>query len=479
MVKRNGPVALYELNEVPWRVIDWYVQRRPDSEFARIQAQSETFTSVTKDTGDLHPWVTWPTVHRSVYNTTHGIAFINQDLAPAAAYPPIWERIASAGKRVGVFGSLQSYPPPKQDHASYAFYVPDTFSPGPETVPARYSCFQRLNLRQTAADRATAKDVSLSADAVRDLAMLFFNGLSIKTMARLALQLMHERSSSLHRQRRPMLQAPVAFDVFKHALRRAQPDFCTFFTNHVAGIMHRYWKYAFPEDFGYVNRSESDGFHAESLLIAMDHADEQLAFLRRWVDRRNGILYVASSMGQEAVQQEQEQELFIDDMRKFIGRLRVDCSIEPRMAMHPDYSFSFQSATDAVEFARRLTELRRKDGKPIFFNIELAGTTVGASAGSGSGFGFGDGRACIYVGDEAEAVPLAEFGLAYMQRDVGTGYHQPKGSLFRYGSGVVANGDRGLIESIQIAGMILQDLGIVNDAQRPSDLADKEPMGSE
>src|SRR5689334_3812012 len=142
-----APVVLYELNEVPWRVVDWYVARRPRSHLAAALRNAETYTSVARDTGELHPWTTWPTAHRRGYNTRHNLRFINQDLAAAAQYPPLWEVVAKAGKKVGVFGSMQSYPPPRD--APYAFYVPDTFAAGPETLPERYSCFQVVNLQQT------------------------------------------------------------------------------------------------------------------------------------------------------------------------------------------------------------------------------------------------------------------------------------------------------------------------------------------
>src|SRR6185436_7249393 len=108
----------------------------------------------------------------------------------------------------------------------------------------------------------------------------------------------NEKRSSIYRNRRAILQAPVAFDVFRHALVRTNPDFCTFFTNHVAGIMHRYWKYSFPEDFDYRLDGEADAFHGESLMVALDYADEQIGYLRGYVDARQGRLYIASSMGQ-------------------------------------------------------------------------------------------------------------------------------------------------------------------------------------
>jgi len=464
VTEQTAPVVLYELNEVPWRVIDWYVERRPKSCLAATVACAQTFTSITHDTGELHPWVTWPTLHRSVYNSAHGIGFINQDLSHATAYPPLWEKIARAGKSVGIFGSLQSYPPPTD--GTYAFYVPDTFAAGPETLPPRYACFQRLNLRQTSTDRGGAKEVSATKDTIKDLFALVQNGLTAKTVARLGAQLVSERVDPIHRTRRPMLQAPVAFDVFRHALQRSTPDFCTFFTNHVAGIMHRYWKYAFPEDFGYVLSGKTDHFHVESLLIAMDYADEQLAYLRSWIERRHGILYVASSMGQEAIEREQEDEVFIDDMDRFLQRLRFSGDVESRMAMHPDYSFALKDETDAATFAGVLRILQRKDRKPAFFNIDVAGTTVGAAIGSGSGFGLQEDEGFIYLpGDgEREVVPFKDLGLKAMRRDVGTGYHQPLGSLIRFGNGVAANPDRTKIETIAIAAMIMSDLRLEQGA---------------
>ena len=138
---KGEPLVVYELNEVPWRVVDWYVQARPNSALGQLLGSAQTFTTFTRDEGELHPWTTWPTLHRGVTSSQHHIRFINQDLTAAAAYPSIWETLAHAGKRVGVFGSLQSYPPPRQDN--YEFYVPDTFAPGCETIPACYESFQR------------------------------------------------------------------------------------------------------------------------------------------------------------------------------------------------------------------------------------------------------------------------------------------------------------------------------------------------
>jgi hypothetical protein len=468
----SGPILLYELNEVPWRVVDWYIGERPRSNFANVLRSAETYTSLTLDEGELHPWVTWPTLHRSVYASTHGIRYINQDLTCARDYPPLWEKIAAAGKRVGVFGSLQSYPPPAR--VPFAFYVPDTFAPGPETIPARYECFQRFNLRQTQADRAIAQPLRLHGGLFGDVIGLCANGLRLRTIARLAAQLLRERKNPVQRVRRPILQAPVAFDVFRHALRRAEPDFCTFFTNHVAGIMHRYWKYAFPEDFDYEPQGEVDRFHRESLLIALDDADEQIGFLKRYVDERGGRLYIASSMGQEAIHQEHEIEVVIKDMPAFVAAIGFRQPLTPRAAMHPDYSFEFESEELARDFAARVAALRRADGTPAFFTVQSIGKTASCAAGSGKGFEREGEPLRLTLGDGSKVL-FEQAGLDVMERDVGTGYHQPKGILLRYGAGVAARDDRALLASVRIAGMIMEDLGICPAPEPARALAVQEP----
>jgi hypothetical protein len=453
-----APVVLYELNEVPWRVVDWYVAQRPHSHLARVLRNADTYTSVTRDEGELHPWTTWPTVHRGVYNTAHHIRFINQDLSAASQYPPLWEVLARAGKTVGVFGSMQSYPPPAD--VPYAFYIPDTFAPGPETIPARYSCFQVVNLHQTQADGAMAKPVKLDSSLAWNLAQLFRNGLTPKTAYRLARQLLAERKAGIHRARRAILQAPVAFDVFTHALERSDPDFCTFFTNHVAGIMHRYWKYAFPEDFEYRMNGETDAFHAHSLVVALDYTDEQIGVMQRYVDARKGRLYIVSSMGQEAIDRgEHWREIRIEDLRQFVQAIGFTKPFEPRMAMHPNFTVGLESAADTAELVRLISALHGAHGKPAFYDIDVEGNTVLFSIGCSAGLVDG-GALYPSAGDEASKLPFEKLGIVQMQRDGGTGYHQPKGIVIRYGADVAGNDTRAPIESIDIAPLIVADLGL-------------------
>ncbi len=459
-LKSGQPLVVYELNEVPWRVIDWYVRRKPDSALGRMLNQGNTLTTVTRDEGELHPWTTWPTLHRGVTNSVHNIRFINQSLAEAKDYPPVWEALQNVGKRVGLFGSLQSYPPPKVG-GSYEFYVPDTFSPGPESWPHKYEAFQRFNLRQTQQDGAQAKPVQFDSSSADDLLGMLRSGLSITTCLALAGHLIKERLNPLHRSRRSVMQALVAFDMFQDALKHSRPEFCTFFTNHVAGMMHRYWKYSFPEDFAYEITTVEDKFHAESIAFAMDIADAQIGVLMQYVDSRNGRLLVATSMGQEAIDRgEYLGEWRINNVPQFLRAIAWTLPVRDLLAMQPDFNFALNSEADAEHFLAATAALVDANGKTIWKRAQRMGASVNLGlAPSVSALESGE----VFLANASttkKVLPIADLGIEFLKRDPGTGYHQPRGALLLYGNGIASNDARTEVDSTAVRPAILQMMGV-------------------
>ena len=459
-LKSGQPLIVYELNEVPWRVMDWYARRNRDSALAQMLGQSTTFTTITHDEGELHPWTTWPTLHRGVTNSVHGIRFINQSLAEANAYPPVWETLQQAGKRIGLFGSLQSYPPPSKDDG-YEFYVPDTFAPGPETSPKKYEAFQRFNLRQTQQDGAQAKPVQFDANIGDDLLGMLRSGLRPFTCMTLASHLIKERLNPLHRSRRSVLQALVAFDMFQDALKHSQPDFCTFFTNHVAGMMHRYWKYTFPEDFSYELSTAEDKFHAESIAFAMDIANAHVGALKKYVDLHKGRLLVVTSMGQEAIDRgEYLGEWRITNVPQFLKAIAWASPVRDLLAMQPDFNFALDSESDAEKFMTVTARLVDMNGRVIWKRAQRMGATVNLGlAPSADALAAGE-VLMMTEGGMRKRVKIAELGIEFLKRDPGTGYHQPRGALLLYGNGIAANDARTEVDSTAVRPAILQMMGV-------------------
>jgi len=74
-------------------------------------------------------------------------------------------------------------------------------------------------------------------------------GIREKTLVDVVRQLYDEKIKPWQRTRRRTYQAVLGFDIFREALRTMEPDFATFFTNHAAATLHRYWAAASPRDY--------------------------------------------------------------------------------------------------------------------------------------------------------------------------------------------------------------------------------------
>lgn len=450
-------VIHYELNEVPWRVFDKYVETHPSSALAELGRTGSCLTTVTKDAGELHPWTTWPTVHRGVYNDKHKISFINQELP--TKYPPIWELLADRGVRVGIFGCLQSHGSFPEDLSSYDFYVPDTFAASPKTFPREYESFQRLNLRMTARDGAGSQPgVPMDGQVIRDLVQMGRSGLSLSTVRSLVTQVVRELRDSNHTTRRSVYQAPVAFDIFLRAYDKTTPQYASFFTNHVAGMMHRYWQHSFPEDFQ-SPAQKNDPVRQSNIEFAMNIADKQVRQLLALSRRVNATLLLTSSMGQEAIDRGPYfGELRITEPEKLLSFLKFTRPVRSNLAMQPDFSFALDREEDAIALEESMKQFLSADGSPIF-RFKRAGSTLNCNLGKCK-------RACEtetllqQTRDSRIAVPLASLGISVLQRDVGTGYHQPRGIAVACGPRVSPSNSRRDVESTSILPTLLRSFGV-------------------
>jgi hypothetical protein len=332
-------IVLLELNEVPFRVIDHYCDSRPESTLAKILPKTRQYETVTEDQLALDPWISWPTFHRGVPDTEHRILHLGQVLDEVdQAYPPIWKILKGAGISVGVFGSLHSSAVPA-DADEYSFYMPDYFDNKLFAHPASLKPFQDLNLRMT---RDSARNVSRKlpiASALKFAMTAPALGVSAGTMFSIAEHLAKETFNKDLRIRRRNYQPILSADLFLKQLSRAKPQFASFYSNHVAAAMHRYWGAAFPGDFakGSLDQEWVSKYGAE-LIAAMDAFDHILKRTVNFVDQNpEYTLVLASSMGQAAIPAEHTYEfLTVTNLPRFMGKLGVPTGAwEARPAMIP------------------------------------------------------------------------------------------------------------------------------------------------
>jgi len=144
IVEIENSIIFYELNEMPEKILNYFIKKYPKSNFSKIKKKSAYFKTIVNDDRHLHPWSVWPSVHRGVSIDKHNINFINQDKSKAKKYPPLWEIISNSNKNFGIHGSLQSYPPLVNKNTK--FFLPDTFAPQPDAYPKELYYLQKLNL---------------------------------------------------------------------------------------------------------------------------------------------------------------------------------------------------------------------------------------------------------------------------------------------------------------------------------------------
>ena len=425
--------VLFELNEVPLRVVRHFAGAHPRSAFAKMLSRGQRYDTITPDEGHLSPWVTWPTLHRGVSSREHHIAALGQDVSETdRRFPPVWSLLAKAGKRVGMFGSLHSYPPPG-NLDPYDFYVPDTFAAGPEAKPAELSAFQSFNLLMVdRSGRNVSNDVPIKA-AFRFLLSSLPVGIRPATLAKVATQVASERIWRHRTARRRTIQSVLAFDLFLAQLQSKKPDAAFFFTNHVASSMHRYWPATFTDDYKATQWSDSwVRRFSDELNYTMAEADQMLRDMMAFADHNpEYLVLVSGSMGQAAVYDPNKQvstEVLLRDMAKFLDMLGVEGNSQRRRTMEPTYTLVFEHERSADAFMTAIASV--KIGSQVVANRRLDPYGVEFVLGQSN---LTDEEFTVTIGNRR--VTPAEAGITNVpiEDEVGAAaYHVPEGMLLVY-----------------------------------------------
>ncbi|CDO10079.1 hypothetical protein [Mycolicibacterium cosmeticum] len=458
MNRQRRDVILYELNEVPWDVIDIYVKHRPQSNVAALLREGQSLTTVHEDREDLQglqPWRTWPTLHTSTYD--HNSFDLGQDPTTFRG-DPIWDVAENAGLSVGLFGPMQSWPARQFRHGG--FYVPDTFSQDAKTYPAALERFQAFNLAMTGANGfspdALLNPKTLAATAV-DLVRL---GLTPRSVATLGTHLVKERTDPRYKAFRSAMQAPLSFDLYWKLQRKHKPRLSAFFTNHVAGMMHRFWGDGMP---GYTEKYEytADEVYGSFIVAAMDITDRQLGRIRKYLAKNpQAMLVVAASMGQGPVEvvKVDDNRFVLEDHTKLVSTLNL-APAELGLAMYPMVSLVFDTEEQAQAATAPLTSVTVPGKGPLFARVRVEGKTVtfGIDYSQGS-----DATTLEFqpIGSDPVTGSPADIGLEVQYRigGVNTGYHIEEGILLAAGAGVPSDPSRKEVDVLDVTPSLLANV---------------------
>lgn len=454
-------VILFEMNEVPWQIVDDFCRRRPDSTLARVLPRSAQYETMTdSDQGLLQPWKIWPSIYRGVPNTDHKLGHLGQDRTDAdAAYPPVWDLLTRSGISCGILGSIHTYPMP-QNVTDYAFYVPDTFASDPKCHPEVVTSAQDFNLRMTA---DSGRSVSTKIHWGAALAVVLRApqlGLRPRTLWKILTQLIDERIHPWHRVRRRSIQSSIVFDIFLHQLKKTRPDFSTFFTNNAASALHRFWASLFPDEYEDLDLGrEWIDRYAEEVPYAMGTIDDFLSELVAFVDADPSYrLVVASGMGMGPIKTAAvSRKLYLRNLPGFAAAMGLaEGDYEQRPAMEP--AVNIVVAPDKVDAFRGKLETLQIEDKPAHF-VERSGGFFNLVFGQ-----------C----DLDDMAPLATLeGRAVRPRDIGlaavpvedgadgTAFHIPNGVFFIYDPEKPSESqERARVTTLEVAPALLRSFGI-------------------
>jgi hypothetical protein len=426
----KNPLVLLEINEVPWRLMDRYCDDPAFPNIKRFFAQAQCFTTRAVDTGELSPWVTWPTLHRGMNNEAPGIRSLGQNPASFLG-TPIWEEFRKAGHSIGVFGAMQSWPP--TEPGKNGFYVPDTFAHDSQCFPPSLAPLQAFNLGQVKKNPRMLNKSSFGlVEGLKVAWSALSSGIRLRTLFRIAKQLVVERFDRSKIARRPIFQTILFWDVFCKQFDPANPPaYSSFFTNHVAGVMHRYWRDVFPEDFpaeSGVRDRDNPVSHELTMRFALGVLNEMLGVVLRWRHSNPNIVFVfASSMGQGPVYRNEHEgkEIIVSDLSALMrvaGLNRDD--YQPLLAMVPQVAVEISNDANRLQAIAQFSKCKTILGES-FIRVQEIGTTLSITVATTK-------RAAIDAGkfmlDGAE-ITWDAAGIKAVDIEPGTGYHIPEGIL--------------------------------------------------
>ncbi len=337
-VSKPRKVMLIEFNEITWRFVDPLLTKGVLPTFARfIEGGVRGSPVATEDSKNLDPWISWTSLYTGRRREEHGVKFLEQPPETVTG-PRIWEIAADAGKSIGVFGSIMSWPPRKNVRG---FWVPSTFSPSAETWPEELSPVQELNLAATRAHSPLAgKQKSNKLSQVSKLHKL---GLRFSTLGRIASFFVRTRLRPHRKWEKVCLQPLMNLDFFERLYRKYQPDFATFHSNHVAHYQHRYWRSFDPTPFLTKPSVEEQRVYGPAIEYAYQVADEVLARLWALADK-DTVVVVASGLGQQPYVVEEFKEgrqvVRIRDIHQIIDLCGVAGHCTPLSMMAPQWNLT-------------------------------------------------------------------------------------------------------------------------------------------
>jgi hypothetical protein len=452
-------LILLEINEISWELMHPWLAKGELPHFQRLREYGTVAHTMADERPPLlDPWITWTTVYTGVPQTEHGMRFLEQPPETVQAQH-LWDLVSQAGKRVGIFGSIGSWPPKPLD----GYIIPGGFSPDSRTYPEYLRPIQDLNLRYTRAHSPEAKQPGLGS-LVSSGVRLMKHGLNVRTGMAVLKVLIETKLHPDRNWKKVSLQPRINWAFFRRLYERTRPDFATFHTNHVAHYQHRFLRAMNPALFpDPTDESEIRRF-GDAIHYGYRVADWLVGQFIRLCEREgNVVLCVASSMGQKPWLSEAYGNIApltcrIRSIERLLDILSIRNQCEYFSTMAPQWNLRLADAALRQSIINHLHTARYQPlGKSMYSAVAVEDTIVVTPV---SHHGLDSNTTCSFP--TLEGAPTFPFDELVLQAEDTrkSGCHDPIGMIAFYGPGIPHELDLGQINTLDVAPTVLTLLGL-------------------
>jgi hypothetical protein len=451
-------VVLAEFNEITWRIVDPLCARGKLPIFSELIDQGVRGSPIAPEVPpNLDPWISWTTIYTGRPQEEHGVRFLEQPPETVTG-PRIWELAADAGKTVGVFGSIMSWPP-RMDIKG--FWVPGTFSPGPETFPPQLQPIQELNLTATRQHTPLAEKQKKSGLIRRGLQLRKL-GLNASSVFRVISFLVRSRLSPHRQWEKVSLQPLINLDFFEVLYRRYHPDLATFHTNHVAHYQHRYWRSMDSTPFHVEASPEEVRKFGQAVEFGYRSAEKCLRRIMKLVDD-NTVIILASGLGQQPYVVEDfkdgRQVVRIRDINQLIELCGLTGHCTPLSMMAPQWNLKIPDPAKRAHAEKVLATAWYRTPQTRLISFETVADTICLNIFQKNLKPLDLESPCVFPDAAEQRFTFHQF-CAVQDATPKEGYHDPVGLMIMKGAGVRKGGQVSECTTLDIAPTILHLLGL-------------------
>ncbi|MFN4258904.1 MAG: alkaline phosphatase family protein [Gemmataceae bacterium] len=427
-------VLLIELNEITWRILGGLCRQGKLPMFSEFMNEGSWGTAIALEEAPyLDPWISWTTLYTGRPQEEHGVKFLEQPPETVRG-PRVWELAADAGKTIGVYGSIMSWPPRANIQG---FWVPSTFAPGAETYPPHLWPIQELNLRHTRAhnplDACQRKIPSLA-----EVFHLLRLGLRPRTLLEAAAFLLQSKVTGRNPWKKVSLQPLINLDFFTKLYQEHQPDLATFHSNHVAHYQHRYWRSMDPTPFLVKPSAAEQRRFGAAIEYGYRVADRLLQRVWRLTDD-NTVVIVASGLGQRPYVVEDfsagREVVRIRDIHQIIELCGVTGACVPISMMAPQWNLQFTDMDKLRQAEQVLRGAWVTNPGTSLFAFETVGNTINVNISQKNLKPLNLQATCCFPDAGGRRFTLGELCVA-QDATPKEGYHDPLGVVLMRGAGI-------------------------------------------